>query len=179
MPQYIAFLRAINVGGRNIKMAELRHHFAALKFKNIETFIASGNVIFESDETNSTLLETTIEAHLATALGYVVDTYIRTPQDISNILLTPTPRRLKTATAAAFSIGFLKHPLNQQQQKTLLSLENDTDTFHSHKREVFWSCSVKQSDSKFSNAVFEKQLNISATFRGINTVKRLAAKYPA
>ncbi len=179
MPRYIAFLRAINVGGHNVKMAELRNHFTALNFKHIETFIASGNVIFESEETDTALLEAKIETHLATALGYTVDTFIRTTQNVAGILKSPTVNHPETATATAFSVGFLKQPLNQHQRKALMSLNNDIDTFHSHKREVFWLCSVKQSDSKFSNAIFEKKLNISATFRGINTIKRLVKKYPA
>ena len=48
MPRYIAFLRAVNVGGRIVKMDELREHFAAAGFSDVETFIASGNVIFSS-----------------------------------------------------------------------------------------------------------------------------------
>ena len=48
MTRYIAFLRAINVGGHTVKMAELKRLFEALGFTNVETFIASGNVIFDS-----------------------------------------------------------------------------------------------------------------------------------
>ncbi len=48
MPRYVAFLRAVNVGGRTVKMDLLRELFAQLQFKNIETFIASGNVIFDA-----------------------------------------------------------------------------------------------------------------------------------
>lgn len=48
MPRYFAFLRGINVGGHRIKMDRLREHVEALGFEHVETFIASGNVIFSS-----------------------------------------------------------------------------------------------------------------------------------
>ena len=46
MPRLFAFLRAINVGGRTIKMERLRREFEVFGFPGVETFIASGNVIF-------------------------------------------------------------------------------------------------------------------------------------
>ena len=62
MTRYVAFLRGINVGGNKlIKMEELRRTFEALRFKNVRTFIASGNVIFETDETDRELLTEKIE----------------------------------------------------------------------------------------------------------------------
>jgi uncharacterized protein (DUF1697 family) len=48
MPRYIALLRAINVGGHLVKMDALRRHFEELGFDPVETFIASGNVMFEA-----------------------------------------------------------------------------------------------------------------------------------
>jgi uncharacterized protein (DUF1697 family) len=60
--RYIALLRGINVGGRTpVKMAELKACFEALGFDNVSTYIASGNVLFESDEHNAAKLTTTIE----------------------------------------------------------------------------------------------------------------------
>ena len=49
MPRFFAFLRAINVGGHNVTMEKLRGLFEASGFKDVETFIASGNVIFTSN----------------------------------------------------------------------------------------------------------------------------------
>ncbi len=69
MPRYVAFLRAINVGGHTVKMDYLRMLFEALGFSNVETFIASGNVIFDSKATSAKALEKRIEHCLAEALG--------------------------------------------------------------------------------------------------------------
>ncbi len=61
MPRFIAFLRAINVGGRTVKMDGLRRLFAALGFSSVETFIASGNVVFEATLKNARALARGIE----------------------------------------------------------------------------------------------------------------------
>ena len=64
MPKLIAFLRAINVGGHNVKMDALRELFIELGCTNVETFIASGNVIFDSKAKNIKTLENKIAEHL-------------------------------------------------------------------------------------------------------------------
>jgi len=53
MPRYVAFLRAINVGGHVVTMAQLKRAFEAVPLASVETFIASGNVIFESRSTDA------------------------------------------------------------------------------------------------------------------------------
>ena len=70
MPRLFAFLRAINVGGHTVTMAELRGQFEALGFSDVETFIASGNVIFTSRAKGGQALERRIEARLHQTLGY-------------------------------------------------------------------------------------------------------------
>src|SRR5688500_14117045 len=85
MPKYVAFLRAINVGGHIVKMDRLRALFEELGFTNVETFIASGQVIFDTRATDTSKLEARIERHLRSALGYDVDTFIRTPAELTRI----------------------------------------------------------------------------------------------
>ena len=78
MPKYIALLRAINVGGHTVKMDHLRSLFEAIGLTNVETFIASGNVIFDSRSKDALALERKIEKHLHAELGYEVKTFVRT-----------------------------------------------------------------------------------------------------
>ena len=70
--KYVAFLRAINVGGHTVKMDHLRNLFESMGFANVETFIASGNVIFDSKTKSTAALEMEIENQLQAALGYEV-----------------------------------------------------------------------------------------------------------
>jgi uncharacterized protein (DUF1697 family) len=82
---YIAFLRAINVAGRTVKMARLRELFAELGLANVRTYIQSGNVFFETDETDRDLLTGMIEGHLLQALGYEVGVFLRTIPEVEQI----------------------------------------------------------------------------------------------
>ena len=86
--KYVAFLRAINVGGHTVKMAHLKELFESLDFSNVETFIASGNVVFDS-RSNSKSLERKIEKHLQAELGYEVSTFVRTIEELNRIAAHP------------------------------------------------------------------------------------------
>jgi uncharacterized protein (DUF1697 family) len=179
MPRYIAFLRAINVGGHTIKMDVLRQQFEALGLANVETFIASGNVVFETTPKNVRALEKTIEQQLRTAFGYEVATFIRTNADLAAIArYQPFPPSALKA-AQALNVAFVTEPLDAAAQKKLLALKTDIDNFHVHGREIYWLCKKKQSESTFSNAVLEKTIGRSSTIRGINTIQKMAAKYTA
>jgi uncharacterized protein (DUF1697 family) len=177
MPRLIAFLRAINVGGHNVTMAELRGVFETLGLKAVETFIASGNVIFESRSANSAALERKIESQLLRSLGYEVKTFLRTVPEVAAIARYQPFEESKRKSAAALNVAFLANPVEADAGKALLALKTEVDEFHVQGREVFWLCKVKQSDSKFSNTRFEKIVQARATWRNVNTVVRLAAKY--
>ena len=58
-----------------------------------------------------------------------------------------------------------------------MALKTTIDDFATHEREIYWLCLKKQSESTFSNAVLEKTLGRQVTFRGANTVQKMAAKY--
>ena len=177
MTKYIAFLRAINVGGHTVKMDHLRQLFVSLDFANVETFIASGNVIFETKSANAKMLEKKIEAKLKEALGYEVSTFIRTDTELADIAKYQPFKKSELDAAAALNIAFLSDPLDNASVKKLMILKTDIDNFHVHGREMYWLCRKKQSESTFSNAVFEKTLGIRSTLRGANTIQKMAEKY--
>lgn len=174
---YIAFLRAINVGGRNVKMEQLKQLFLDCSFTDVDTFIASGNVIFASEQSDINQLQNEVETHLHKALGYSVATFIRTIEAINAIAKQPPFEQTLLDSAKALNVAFLQQPLNNQAQAALQQLGTDIDFFHYSDTEIYWLCKAKQSDSKFSNIKLEKQLNAKVTFRTINTVYRLSAKY--
>lgn len=157
-------------------MDALQREFESLGFSNVETFIASGNVIFSTTSTNASALEAKIENRLAASLGYDVETFLRTPAEVASIASYKTFADRAIKSAGAFCVGFLKLPLAAQASRALSALKSDVDDFHANAREVYWLCRVKQSESKFSNAVFEKKVGVSTTFRGMKTIERLAAK---
>ncbi len=177
MTRYVAFLRAINVGGRTVTMDRLRAVFTGLALEFVETFIASGNVVFES-RAGTKALTPRIERALRDALGYDVHTFLRTDVEVAAIAARQVFPAPAVAMAGAHVVGFTAAPLPAVGVRALMALQSDTDTFAVHGAEVYWLCRTKQSESAFSNMVFEKVTGVRATFRGLNTVQRLAAKYP-
>ena len=177
MTRYLAFLRAINVGGHTVKMEHLRKLFKSLDLSNVETFIASGNVIFESKSKDSRSLEKKIEKHLQEALGYEVTAFIRTNAELAEIANYKPFRQSDLDVAVAFNIAFLTDSLGDQSKQKLMALRTEIDDFHVNGREIYWLCQKKQSESTFSNAVLEKALGIKSTLRGVSTVRKMVEKY--
>jgi uncharacterized protein (DUF1697 family) len=177
MSRYIAFLRAINVGGHTVKMETLRQLFESFGFSEVETFIASGNVVFQTSAKNIALLESEIAPGLRNALGYEVATFIRTDAELAHIAAYKAFPQSELDTAAAFNIAFLANPLGQKAKQKLMALTTEIDRFVAHEREIYWLCGKKQSESTFSNAVLEKTLGVKSTIRGVNTINKMAARY--
>jgi len=178
MPRYVAFLRAINVGGHIVKMEDLRGLFASMGFLKVETFIASGNVIFETRSTAIVDITARIEASLAKELDYEVATFVRTDSEVHAIAGYKPFRKADLKSARAFCVGFLAEPLGKGGTRNLMAFKTAIDDFHTEGREIYWLCKKGQSDSRFSNVSFEKRLGVRSTFRGMNTIWKLAAKYP-
>ena len=177
MPRYIAFLRAINVSTHVVSMERLRSFFSSLGLRDVETFINSGNVIFRSNS-QPRALEKKIEKCLGAALGYEVSTFLRSDAEVAGIAEQKPFSQSAVGTAGAYCVGFLAEPLAGGAQKKLMTLKSEIDDLYAHGREVYWLCRKKQSESNFSNAALEKALGVRSTLRGMNTVQRLAAKYP-
>jgi uncharacterized protein (DUF1697 family) len=177
MPRLIAFLRAINVGGHTVSMAQLRKEFEALGLQDVETFIASGNVIFTSRSRDLAALGKKIESRLRATLGFDVATFLRTDAEVAALAEYRPFDAARHASAGAFCVGFLDGPLDAAAVRGLMAFKTDVDDFHTKGREVFWLCKTRQGESTFANVNMERALKVRATFRGINTVVRLAAKY--
>lgn len=178
MARYVAFLRAINVGGRVVKMDVLKAAFVELGFTNVETFIASGNVVFDARSKERTNLERRIERALEGTLGYEVAAFIRTPSEVAAIARYEPFPRAAMAQAASLNVGLLKAPMDTDLWPAVEAFRTEIDDFHLNGSELYWMCRSRQMESKFSNAAFERKLKLSATFRGLKTMGKLAAKYP-
>ncbi len=174
MIRYVALLRAINVGGHNVKMVELRDIFSALKLADVATFIASGNVRFASKVTDVTDLESRIQTRLQKALGYAVETFIRTSNEIVATVdgVPAAPERL--AESPRLSIGFLKAALTADQHARVLALAGDDNDFVFRGRDFYWWTAGRFSDSTITGAKLERALGQPTTIRNVTTVRKLA-----
>ncbi|MDQ3667543.1 MAG: DUF1697 domain-containing protein [Acidobacteriota bacterium] len=178
MPKYVAFLRAINVGGHVVKMDHLRQLFEALGVSNVETFIASGNVIFDSPSQSTKTLERKIESLLRETLGYAVATFVRSTPEVENIAkYKPFEDSELDADGNALYIAFTADEPSTESKRKLLTFVTEVDDFQVYGREVYWLSRKKISESKFSGAQLERALGMPATIRNANTVKKIAFKY--
>jgi uncharacterized protein (DUF1697 family) len=175
MPQYVAFLRAINVGGRVVKMDRLRSIFEQLGHAAVTTFIASGNVLFQSKSRSAKKLEQDIEASLQKELGYTVATFIRTAAELTEVAALAPFKTWNDENVVSRYIAFVAAPPAAGMAKKLKSLCEADDQFHCANREIYWLGQTKVSDSKFNGALLEKTLGAPATMRNVNTVRKIAA----
>ncbi|CAN5598786.1 DUF1697 domain-containing protein [soil metagenome] len=158
-------------------MERLRREFETLGFSRVETFIASGNVIFESRTTKEERLREKVERHLGQALGYDVATFLRSPAELKQ-MANYRPFSSSLEEGHSIFVGLLPAPPSAEATKNLIACRSETDEFHVHERQVYWLCRTRLSDSKFSGARLERILEMPATLRNLTTIRRLLAKYP-
>jgi uncharacterized protein (DUF1697 family) len=176
--RYVAFMRALNVGGRIVKMDQLRALFQELGFDDVATYIASGNVIFRSPETDTARLEKTINDHLEKALGYEVGTYVRTPAELARIAAhRPFAADDLDAPGHTLYIHFLASEPTPEAVERLLAMRSDEADFAVHGREMYWLSRIRMSDSTITGPRLAKALGMPMTARNLNTVRKLAEKY--
>jgi len=177
MNRTIAFLRAINVGGRFVKMDILRQQFELLGLSHVQTYIQSGNVIFETAAANYTELEQMIEEQLQAALGFQVPTLIRTASEIGEIAQYQPFPESRYGDSSVLYISFLKEEPRQDLQQQLSDLSTAIDEFHCHGRQVYWLMHKHLGKSTFTNNKLEKVLKVPATRRNTSTVQKIVAKF--
>jgi uncharacterized protein (DUF1697 family) len=178
MGRHIAFLRAINVGGRRVRMEHLRELFAAMGLANVETFIASGNVIFDAPGSGADDVERIIEAELRDQLGFDVETFIRTDQELDRIAAsTPFPREELDLNTNAFYVTFLREPPDAAAAARVYALRNTVDDLRIDGRELFWLRRRALGESLLNEVAMGKALKMPGTNRNITTVRKIVAKY--
>lgn len=178
MPRFIALLRGINVGSHNVKMEQLRALFAALDFTGVESFIASGNLIFEATEGDPAVLTRQIEAQLRQALGYEVATFLRTPQELA-VVASYEPFPGVATPSDQLYVSFFAVPPEAETEARLLALSSEDDEFRIYGRELYWLRRNKLSESRITDAALARAVRLPSTMRNATTVRKLAAKYPA
>lgn len=176
MPRYAAFLRAINIGGHTVRMTVLRASFERLGFDNVGTFIASGNVIFDSSEKDESKLERVIERALETEFGYPVETFVRSMAELTEIATRkPFGRGDPDRDERSVYVAFLDRSPTVEAVRRLAALATEDDTFAVVGREAYWLRRGGIGTSRFSGGLLEKTLGMPATLRGLPTITRILA----
>lgn len=178
MSRSMAFLRAINVGKRRVKMDDLCKIFEKMGFKNVESFIASGNIVFDSKNESRGSIEDKIEAGLKKALGYDVTTFVRNDDELKNIL---NHKAFAASELAAENnvvyVGFLKEPATNEAKEKIGELENEAHEFHYNDKEIYWLRRRDLDKFDYSGKEIEKGLRAETTMRNMNTIERMVKKF--
>ncbi len=175
--KYVAFLRGINLGKRRPAMSRLREIFEELGFEEVETFIASGNVLFTSAEKKTDKLEARIARQLEESLGYPVATFIRTAAEVRAI----DQARVFGAEAGegeTVHVGFLHEKLPAKTAHELEAIKSSVDEFRVKGREYYWLCRVRSNESKIWSSPALKALRLpSSSMRNLTSIRKLIAKH--
>ena len=177
MTQTVAFLRAINVGGRNVKMDTLRDIFRELGLKHVATYVQSGNVIFDTPDEEPAALAERMEAALTETLGYEVPVMLRSMAELAAILEeTPFEEEVLRDGYTAY-VSFLREAPDVAAVEKLLEVSGEVDELQVHGRDIHWLYRRYLGESRLTNAKMERLLDVAATRRNRTTVLRLLGKY--
>lgn len=171
MKTYLSMLRGINVSGqKKIPMEALKKLYESLGFKNVRTYIQSGNVVFECPDKNVPALIRTIEKKIRQTYGFEAVVFIRTKDEFKK-LIDSTPFSKKDADK--LHVTFLSEPPARLPVEELNEGKSAAEEFHISGKEIYLYCPDGYGRSKLSNNFFERKLKVSATTRNWSTVNEL------
>lgn len=171
--KYVAFLRGINVGGKNkIKMETLRETCSALGFENVKTYINSGNIIFETGKTDDKKLAAKIETAIETEFGLNIKVIVRTIDEIKEIVGN-NPFDGEFENDKDVHVFFLDAEMPKEKAEMLLSNNTETERYAVQNREIFCHLRIGVLDSLMGKDYIGKKLKISATARNWRTVNKI------
>jgi len=178
MATYIAVLRAINVGGRFIKMADLRTGLSHKGFGDVESHIQSGNLRFTSSLRSSAKVELAIETALEELCGFTVRTIVRTPPQLSEVVSFGASLEAPLTAELRRYVTFLK----EDPDDGLVAMMNGWDVVGERAqvagREVYMWLAHPSHDAMLTNARIERG-GVVATTRDWKVVRVLGEKWGA
>jgi uncharacterized protein (DUF1697 family) len=172
MTTYVAMLRGINVSGRNkLAMEDLRALVADAGGKDVRTYIQSGNAVFTSRSSSSSVAQA-LRSRLRDALGAEVPVLLRTKEELDTVIDT-NPFVHRGEDAGVLHVTFLGAVPDPVAVRTALGTKADADEFQVIGREAYLLCPDGYGNTKLTNTLFEKKLGSEATTRNWRTVTKL------
>jgi uncharacterized protein (DUF1697 family) len=174
MNTYISFLRGINVGGHaKIKMKELSELYESFGFKNVKTYVQSGNVVFDSAG-ESDKISKKIETGIQKQFGLDVKVMVRTPEEIKRIIKNNPFLKRKAIDIVRLHVIFLSEKPEPALIKDLKVNKKESEEFIISGSEIYLYFPEGMGTAKLQPGILEKKLNVAATARNWNTVNALA-----
>lgn len=165
MARSVGLLRAVNVGGRKLAMADLRRITEAAGGRDVETYLQSGNVVFAGGAGVSQALERAI----ADEFGLDVAVLVRSAKALAGVVAA----KPFGAEGAAVSVTFLSAAPARALVSAIDPAAYGADEFVVHGKEIYIHTPDGYGRSKLVNAFWERKLKVAATTRNWNTVLAL------
>lgn len=174
MPICIAMLRGINVSGQKIiKMERLRASFEALGFREVKTYVQSGNVVFKTAKVSADSVAEKIAKKILEDFGFSVSVLIRTSVELGEVLKQNPYANQAEGNENKLYVTFLSESAPKGAEALLKPLAAKTERFSVCGREIYLHCPDGYGNTKFSNNAIEKKLSPEATTRNWRTVNTL------
>jgi uncharacterized protein (DUF1697 family) len=174
-PLTFGFLRAVNVGSRQTKMAELAEALTSLGLQSVATFIASGNVVFAADGQDLPTLRAMIENGLERTFGFRSEIFLRSVSDLQAIVDNVASHRKDSDVA--INIAFVDENKREATEKAFAPYQSDIERFVAYDRHVIWLAKVKMSETPFFYKSIKSKPLPLMTIRTYNTIARMLAKW--
>jgi len=173
---HVALLRGINVGGKNIiPMASLVKTFERLKFSSVKTFIASGNVIFETAKQDLRKLEERIEMELEKDFDYAAKVVVKSKPEMDAIISGITKAWKKPSAAERYYVMFLRHAINNKKLLDEFEPRAGIETLTYVPGALLWAAKTAGlGKSTVAKKMLAKPIYQEITVRNLNTTQKLA-----
>lgn len=175
MPCMIALLRGVNVGNNILRMERLRELCGKIGMKNVRTYVQSGNVVFEAPG-GASEWAAALERKLAGETRLPVSVVVRTPSDLRRILDRNPLLKERGIDEARLHVTMLaENPARSVVQSLPAQIDRYCrgDRYVLAGRDIYLHCPNGYGQSKLTNSLFEKLLEVRATTRNWNTVNSL------
>lgn len=173
--QYIILLRGVNVGGRTIKMAELKSILEDNGYTHVQTVLQTGNVILNSTEKNQVKLKSKIEAVLQKNFNYPAEVLVTTPPDLQKVI-SDFPFK-NTGSDFHRYIIFTENGFEKKLIKDCGNLDKKTESVQAGDRVAYWTVLKGFTlDSDFGKYLAKASTKNFTTNRNVNTLEKILAK---
>lgn len=174
MTTYISLLRGINVSGQKlIKMDALKQLYEAMHFSRVQTFIQSGNVIFQSETTTSKALQTKISTQIQKTFGFEVPVLVVKTEELKNIIARNPFLKEEKKDISHLYVTFLSSEPVMDNWNTILAKRLPAEEIVWLDRAVYLYLPSGAGNTKLSNAFLESKLKTVATTRNWKTTLEL------
>jgi uncharacterized protein (DUF1697 family) len=169
---YVALLRGVNVGGRKLAMADLRRVFVDLGYPDAQTYLQSGNAVFEGPPEEPARLAGEIAGRIAQDFGVATTVLLRTGDDLARVV-ADNPFLKRGDDPATLHVTFLAEAPRPGAEDRLALPGAEPDEFTLVGREVYLRCPNGYGRTRLNNAFIERRLGVAATTRNWRTVTAL------